>query len=170
MRLKTLKKVLKLTKFSHWSDYLVTLILLALVASIVSVLVMRYNFQNLIITDIRSPVRMTQAVYKLGETLEGEFLGEVFYSHDGDITRTLVCDRQSVQLQPFENRSRPTVLRGKPVGIIQLDRQATKAGVDIKTDKNCIITFRSIYCETFFTIKACNSNSKYYTNNFDIIE
>ena len=168
MLLKKLKKVLKVYK--HWSDYVVIGLLLSFIAFLVLIYSWRSDFKSDIFTDIRSPVQVDKQQYRVGEIVKGSFIGETFSKNKGEILRVMQCDRQRVSLTPIGIVSTPRVLNGTPIGIITIEKEATLAGVEIQPDTNCVIAFRSVYCGVFLGVPACNDNTRYYTDNFDIIE
>lgn len=158
-------------------DRIYALTVLLAVSFVVSIAVWHVHVTNRTYSQISSPVRLAGTInergnpeYKVGETVSGFFVGQLFTEKSPTVLRKVQCDTQTFSLLPSQVLGvNPETIRSKKAPIFVLESSSLENSSTIEPDTNCIVAFQNTYCESFLGITACNSKTRYYTEPFDII-
>lgn len=159
-------------RYAHrHTDLLDKVIGVLVVVAIISVgfnLFQRYRSLDLL--DVETPVLLTKEVYQKGELVEGIFNGEVKTDLQPKVTRALICDNDSYQLEDREATGGKRFLKEAKVGIVVLEDSQTQSGKPIRPGTNCFIKFTNIYTIDLPLGGTRTEQVRYFSDTFDIEE
>lgn len=163
-------KILALLKATNWR--LIVNIFVSstmVIATAALALLIFYRVRPVRLLEIRVPVTTTKQHYYPGEEISGTFFGEVFYSGDVRVLRTVYCPHLHVVMS--DEDTDPDELFNAASIPRKLDGLTARIGVlplNLPVGEKCQIEFINIY-DISTPFGSRHESVSYYTAGFEVI-